>query len=120
MRCLVLAGERGSGDLVLPGDVGAAAQPGAHAVGGTGRLWCVRHRRGGRLGCLDEDWAADMEGVSVPVRFLHGARDAFVPPASAEVLCKNRETSLHLLENAGHAIPLEAGVTLCAAIEGDI
>lgn len=68
----------------------------------------------------NEDWAADMEGVSVPVRFLHGARDAFVPPASAEVLCKNRETSLHLLENAGHAIPLEAGVTLCAAIEGDI
>ena len=51
VRCLVLAGERGSGDLVLPGDVGAAAQPGAHAVGGTGRLWCVRHRRGGRLGC---------------------------------------------------------------------
>ena len=54
VRCLVLAGECGSGDLVLPGDVGAAARPGAHAVGGTGRLWCVRHRRGGRLGCLEK------------------------------------------------------------------
>ena len=68
-----------------------------------------------------EDWAADLLDAPVPVRFLHGTRDAFVPPASAEVLCKSgRDSAVYLLENAGHAIPLEAGAALCAAIEGDI
>lgn len=70
---------------------------------------------------LTEDWAADLEGVAVPVQFLHGARDTLTPPAMAEALCRHAKNGAwRLLESAGHALPLEGERALDAALGGEI
>jgi len=59
---------------------------------------------GGLKFLMDTDVRAVLGTLDMPVLVIHGAQDRVCPPQAAEFMAKNiKKSTMHIIENAGHA-----------------